>query len=109
MVLVGDSVMREFHSGIRELLSMNTIFQNTTKFTNLKYVPVSKMVRNVTSLKYYVTEENVSRSLEGHDVIVFNQGLHYRHDQLGQTVAIFNRMGHSLHRLVHNTSKQVLQ
>ena len=103
LLLIGDSLIREFYTGIKELLFLNETIGQKTNLSNLNYTKADRIHVNASG---HVVPSNLPDIVSRHDVIVLNQGIHYN-DPLGMAVVRFRRIGHVLHRLVHNTSKQV--
>ena len=104
LALIGDSLMREFYTGIKELLFLNETIGRKTNLLNLNYTKADRIHINTSG---HVFPSNLRGIVSRYDIIVFNQGIHYN-DALGVVVAHFRSIGHLLHRLVQNTSKQVL-
>ena len=103
LVLIVDSLMREFYTGIKELLFLNETIGKKMNLSNLNYTKADGIHINATG---HVIPSDLPDVVSRHDVIVLNQGIHYN-DLLGMAVVRFRRIGHLLHRLVHNSSKQV--
>ena len=103
LLLIGDSLMREFHTGIKELLFLNETIGEKTNLSNLNYIKADRIHINASG---HVIPSDLPDIVSRHDVTVLNQGIHYN-DPLGMAVVRFRRIGHFLQRLAHNTSKQV--
>ena len=124
ILLFGDSIMVELYNGTNELLKITQPQTPGTKYnpTGTKYKPTCTKynidllmaytiyIQGTTSildLPTSVTEETVRREVEKHDIIVFNQGLHYTHGPVEQVSIYFYYIGKLLHELTYNTTKQV--
>ena len=104
LALIGDSLMREFYTGIKELLFLNKTIGRKTNLSNLSYTKADRINVNASG---HVFPSNLPDIVSRHDVIVLNQGIHYN-DALGMVVTHFRSIGHLFHRLVQKTSKRVL-
>ena len=110
MVLIGDSVMIQLYEGLREMMVVeNTDIFNNRRITALRagtvYIKNSTSMLNIPSS---ASEEVLIREINRHDIIVFNQGLHYNRGPIEEVATHFQFMGKFLHEVTKNTTKRVI-
>ena len=111
LLLIGDSLMREFFQGVAELLHLKQINicggkcpSLTVKNGSLTYLRAclielkgQEKFKNEEMWRY-VSEEIVRKEIANYDVILFNQGLHYgRRTLFSDIPGYFNSFGQILH------------
>ena len=115
LLLIGDSLMTEFYFGLAELLKVKAADPKYRCRMNYTLHPensgtLTHIRACLILLKGYedfaaswdklriVPEENIRRLIAAHDIIVFNQGIHYdEYTLMCQGAIYFNNLGEMLH------------
>ena len=117
LLLIGDSLMLEFFGGLAELLQVKTTTLNriinliNTSYSihpwrnsTITFLRTCTIVSNGTKLlseeKYFrvTSEEIITKEIADHDIVLFNQGIHYDFKLLlNKGTIYFNNIGQMLH------------
>ena len=112
LLLIGDSLMLEFFRGLAEMMHVKSAAEKGANYSGSIYPggrPVSFLGAGVILLKgrkdfpaierFRITSENTIREkIADHDIIFFNQGVHYGGKlMLNESIIYFNNMGEMLH------------
>ena len=117
LLLIGDSLMLEFFGGLAELLQVRTatmnriIYSMDTSYSihpwdnsTITFLRACITVLNGTKLlseeKYFrvTSEEIIRKEIADHDIVLFNQGIHFDFILLlNKGTIYFNNMGHMLY------------
>ena len=116
LLLIGDSLMLEFFKGLAELLQVKTTTINSNISINTTYsihpwhnsimtfLRAGAIVLNGTKLfpeeKYHrvTSEEIIRKEIPDHDIVFFNQGIHYDFKLLlNKGTIYFNNIGQMLY------------
>ena len=117
LLLIGDSLMLEFFRGLAELLQVRTatmnriIYSMDTSYSinpwrnsTITFLRACTIGLNGTKLfpeeKYFrvTSEEIIRKEIADHDIVLFNQGIHYDFKLLLNKGSLyFNNIGHMLY------------
>ena len=117
LLLIGDSLMLEIFRGLAELLQVKTITLNRIIYSintsysihpwrnsTITFPRACTIVLNGTNLlsgeKYFrvTSEEIIRKEIADHDIVLFNQGIHYDFKLLLNKGSLyFNNIGHMLY------------
>ena len=113
LLLIGDSLMLEFYPGLAELLSVKSPVDRAVNYSGSIHPPgggtITFLGAGVILLEGHkgfaaierfrkTSEESIRKKIADHDIVFFNQGLHYANKLLlNDSIVYFNNMGEMLH------------
>ena len=113
LLLIGDSLMLEFFRGLAELLhvkspveravnysgSIHPLGGGTVTFLGAGVILLEGRKGFAAVEKFRITsEKTIRKEIADHDIVFFNQGLHYANKiLLNDSIVYFNNMGEMLH------------
>ena len=113
LLLIGDSLMLEFFRGLAELLHVKSPVERAVNYSGSIYPPEGGTVtflgagvillegrKGFAAIERFriTSEETIRKKIADHDIVFFNQGLHYANKiLLNDSIVYFNNMGEMLH------------
>ena len=97
LLLIGDSLMLEFFRGLAELLHVKSSAERGANYSGNRLLEGQKSFIGMERFRI-TSEKTIRKEIADHDIVFFNQGLHYGGKfLLKDSVIYFNNMGQMLH------------